>query len=117
MVFYTHHVNRAPEMLDMGCAHYQVENVFLYRMDGDAVLDKVAEHLAAGKWSTVDRVMLAFAYHMRFDRRSTTEAFARIIDIIEQLPEPEQTYVVAIFVGISGRQLPFEQQAELQRRL
>ena len=86
-------------------------------MDGDAVLDRVGEDLAHGVFSADDRVRLAFAYHMRFDRRSTTEAFARIIELIEQLPEPEQTYVAAIFLGISGRMLSSEQQAELRRRL
>jgi hypothetical protein len=117
VVLYTRHVDHAPDMLDMGGARYHVENVFLYQMDGDAVLNSVAEHLAQGTWSAADRIQLAFAYHMRFARHSTTEAFARIIECIEHLPEPEQTYVVAIFLGISGHQLSLEQQPELRRRL
>ena len=117
VVLYTHHVKHAPDTLDMGGTRFQVENVFLCEKDGDAVLDRIGEHLARRTWSVADRVMLAFAYHMRFDRRSTTEAFARIIELIEQLPEPEQTYVAAMFLGISGRQLALEQQAELRRSL
>ena len=117
VVLYTHHVKHAPDTLDMGGTRFQVENVFLCEKDGDAVLDRIGEHLARRTWSVADRVMLAFAYHMRFDRRSTTEAFARIIELIQQLPEPEQTYVAAMFLGISGRQLALEQQAELRRSL
>lgn len=118
VVLYTRDVTEAPETLDIGCAQYRVENLYLSAMDGDAVLDTLERHLATHEWTEADRVRLAFAFHMRFVRRSKDEAFEEIVDLVRRLPErDERNYLAALILGFSARRLMDEQKRRLMEVL
>ena len=118
IVIYTHQVADAPNTLSIGCALYRVENLFLYELDGDAVLDIVEHHLTTKTWSAADRIRLGFALHMRFSNDSTSTPFSRIINLTKQIRDPhEQSYVAAVILGISGRQLSAAQKQALRRAM
>ena len=118
VVLYTGDVKEAPSELDAGSLRYAVENVYLNRLDGDGVLETVKRHLATHEWTAEDRVRLAFAFHMRFDRRTRGEAFDEIVDTVQRVPDRyEQDYLAALILGFSGRILAEEQKARLRRVL
>ena len=111
VVLYTGAVNSGPDSLDGGSIQYRVENVYLNRLDGDAALDTVQRHLASSEWSERDRILLAFAFHMRFAQRTQEEAFDQVIALTRKIPdEYEQNYVTALILGLSGRLLTERQQ-------
>ena len=112
-VLYTRPVSHPPATLPIGCATYQVENIALADLDGEAALDTVAAHLATHLWTPADRVRLAFAFHMRFSTVSTDTAFRRILELTQQVDREEQNYIAALILGFSGRQLSREQTAQV----
>jgi len=118
VVLYTGDVHDAPSELDAGSFRYTVENVYLAQMDGDATLETVRQHLDTGNWTPEDRVRLAFAFHMRFQRRTRDEAFEAIVDTLQRVPDrEEQNYLAALVFGFSARVLTDEQKATLRRVL
>lgn len=118
VVLYTGDVHDAPAELDAGSFRYSVENVYLGQMDGDAVLETVRQHLETGDWTPEDRVRLAFAFHMRFERRTRDEAFEAIVDTLQRVPDrEEQNYLAALVFGFSARVLTNEQKATLRKVL
>ncbi|WP_041695629.1 transposase [Alicyclobacillus acidocaldarius] len=118
VVLYTSEVQSAPSELDAGSFRYTVENVYLGQMDGDAALETVRRHLETGEWTPEDRVRLAFAFHMRFDRRTRDEAFDAIVETLQRVPDrEEQNYLAALVFGFSARVLTDEQKAVLRRVL
>ncbi|WP_029422112.1 transposase [Alicyclobacillus macrosporangiidus] len=118
VVLYTGDVHDAPSELDVGTVRYQVENVYLNRMDGDAVLETVKRHLGTGEWTERDRVRLSFAFHMRFARRTRDEAFGEIVELVQRLPDrEEQNYLAALILGFSARILAPEQKERLREVL
>ena len=66
IVLYTENINEGPTSLDIGTAIYQVENVYLNRLNGDEALAVMEHHLANATWTPQDRVRPAFAFHMHF---------------------------------------------------
>ncbi len=71
VVLYHAGVTQAPDHMDLGVIHYQIENVYLTQLDGDAALGMVAQHLAAHAWEPPDRLRLALALCMHTgDRRA-----------------------------------------------
>ncbi len=118
MVLYTRDVTEAPSELDAGSMQYTVENVYLSHLDGDAALQIVKRHLSAHEWTEEDRVRLAFAFHMRFERRTRDEAFEEIIEVVQRLPDGhEQNYLAALILGFSGRVMADEQKQQPRRVL
>ncbi|AEJ44363.1 transposase [Alicyclobacillus acidocaldarius] len=118
VVLYTGDVKSAPSELDAGSFRYAVENVYLNRLDGDGALDTVKRHLAVHEWTAEDRVRLAFAFHMRFERRTRDEAFEEIVETVQSIPDRhEQNDLAALILGFSGRILADEQKARLRRVL
>jgi hypothetical protein len=113
IVLYTQPVVNPPATLTLGCANYRVENLQLATLDGDAVLPTVATHLDEKRWTPTDRVRLAFAFHMRFSDRSTTEAFQHILALTQRVDREEQNYIAALILGFSGRQLSSQQTAQV----
>ena len=115
VVLYTGGVNSGPDSLDAGSIQYRVENVYLNRLDGDAALDTVQRHLASSEWSERDRILLAFAFHMRFAQRTQDEAFDQVVSLTNRIPdEYEQNYVTALILGLSGRLLTEHQRLRLK---
>ena len=112
-VLYTRRVSDPPATLPIGCATYQVRNIALADLDGEAALDIVAAHLASHLWNPTDRVRLAFAFHMRFSTISTNTAFRRILELTRQVEREEQNYLAALILGFSGRQLSSQQTAQM----
>jgi len=95
-----------------------VENVYLGQMGGDAALETVRRHLDMGEWTPEDRVRLAFAFHMRFERRTRDEAFDAIVDTLQRVQDrEEQNYLAALVFGFSARVLTDEQKSALRRVL
>ncbi|SIT10091.1 RpnC/YadD family protein [Alicyclobacillus vulcanalis] len=118
VILYTRDVTEAPSELDAGSMRYAVENVYLGRMDGDAALETVKRHLSAHAWTEEDRVRLAFAFHMRFERRTREEAFEEIVEVVQRVPDVhEQNYLAALILGFSGRVMGDEQKEQLRRVL
>ncbi|WP_304459043.1 transposase [Alicyclobacillus sendaiensis] len=118
VVLYTRDVTEAPQTLDAGSMQYTVENVYLGRLDGDAALETVKRHLAAHEWTEEDRVRLAFAFYMRFERRTRDEAFEEIVEVVQRVPDVhEQNYLAALILGFSGRVMADEQKEQLRRVL
>ena len=118
VVLYTGDVNTGQDFLDGGSVKYKVENVFLNRLDGDEALDTVKRHLDSHEWSEQDRIRLAFAFHMRFERRTKDEAFEQVVELTNQISdEYEQNYVTALILGFSGRSLNEAQKQRLKESM
>lgn len=118
VVLYTGDVNTGQDFLDSGSVKYKVENVFLNRLDGDEALDTVKRHLDSHEWSEQDRIRLAFAFHMRFERRTKDEAFEQVVELTNQISdEYEQNYVTALILGFSGRSLNEAQKQRLKESM
>ena len=105
VVFYANQVTTADHYLDIGCAQYHVENIFLAERDGDAALARVQDHVRAGMFTLEDRFELAFAPHMKRSL-GLEDTVRRSIALIEQIPdERERSYVAALFVELNRRWL------------
>jgi len=97
---------------------YTVDNLYLNRIDGEAVLALVTDHLATGHWTPEDRVRLAFAWHLRYDNNQKAPVFDRIVRLIQTIPDPqEQTRVTALLLGLSAPQLSAQQTQQLKEAL
>ncbi len=108
----------APESLDSGSIRYTVDNLYLNRIDGEAVLALVTDHLATGHWTPEDRVRLAFAWHLRYDKHQKAPVFDRIVRLIQTIPDSqEQTRVTALLLGLSAPQLSAQQTQQLKEAL
>ncbi|ADG05133.1 RpnC/YadD family protein [Kyrpidia tusciae] len=117
IVVYTDEVASAPEQLDAGAISYRVENLYLSRIDGDATIDTLRQHVSVGEWTAVDRVKTAFAFHMRFTRRTPEQAFDEIVEVIRRIPDQEeQRYVAALILGFSAKALT-DQQMKILREV
>lgn len=113
VVLYTREIETAADHLDIGTAYYQVENVFLSRFDGDAVLSKLQQHVAEKHWTLEDRIFLAFALYMRFKHISKETAFEKVLDITRNIEDRrEQDYIVALLLGLHAKRLS---ESELER--
>lgn len=114
-ILYIGDIYDAPTTLDIGTAQYSVENVYLMEFDGDDALETVERHLVTGDWTEQDRIRLAFALHMRYARQTRTEAFDRILEITKHISDKyEQSYTVALILGLSGRTLTEVEQSRLK---
>ena len=114
VVLYIGDIRNAPNSQDIGTAQYRVENVYLNQLDGDAALDTVLRHLEMGDWAEQDRIRLAFALHMRFERRTKEEAFEQVLDITTRIQDKyEQNYVTALILGLAGQSITKEQRNHL----
>jgi hypothetical protein len=95
-------VTVAPDRLDVGSIVYAVDNLYLNRIDGKSVLATVAEHLATNHWTPEDRVRLAFAWHLRYDKHNQLTVFDRVLRLVQQIPDTqEQNLVTALLLGLS----------------
>ncbi len=92
VIVYHGAVRTAPSVLDLGTVRYQVDNVFLANLDGDAELDVVERHLATDSWEPGDRLRLALALNMAVEDRSYT--FERVLDLVKRVPGPEETDLI-----------------------
>jgi predicted transposase/invertase (TIGR01784 family) len=118
VVLYTGDIQEGPTSLDIGTAIYQVENVYLNRLNGDEALAVVENHLANDTWTPQDRVRLAFAFHMHFEKHTQEEAFEEVMTLTRQIPDQEeQDYVTALILGLSGRKLKKKQEHQLKEML
>ena len=118
VVMYVGDVYSAPDTLDIGSAKYRVENVFLNQLDGDAALDTVKRHLSTDEWGGEDRIRLAFAFHMRFSKRTRDEVFEQVIGLTRLVPDKmEQNYITALILGLSGRMFNEEQNQRLKETM
>lgn len=114
VVFYIGDIFDAPDRHDIGTAQYCVENVYLNQLDGDAALDTALRHLETGDWAEQDRIRLAFALHMRFERRTEEEAFEQVLDITTRIPDQyEQNYVTTLILGLAGQSITKAQRNHL----
>ncbi len=85
-------VAHLPTEADLGTVRYQVDNVFLANLDGDAELDVVERDLATDSWEPGDRLRLALALNMAVEDRSYT--FERVLDLVKRVPGPEETDLI-----------------------
>lgn len=114
IILYVGGVHNAPENLDIGTGRYHIENVYLNQLNGDTALDTVLRHLETGDWAEQDRIRLAFALHMRFERRTKEEAFDQILTFTTLIPDRyEQNYVTALILGLAGQSITKEQRNHL----
>jgi len=117
VILYSAAVAHAPDSLDVGCAEYRVENVYLKAFDGDDTLETVATHLANGAWEPADRIRLALALQMRHSE-SADEVLERMLALTRQLEdEYEQAYVTTLILGINGNRLSNAQRERLREGL
>jgi predicted transposase/invertase (TIGR01784 family) len=111
-------VTQAPDHLDAGSIDYTVDNLYLNRIDGEAVLAVVTEHLATGHWTPEDRVRLAFAWHLRYDKHNRVSVLDRVLHLIQEIPDTqEQNLVTALLLGLSAPQLSAQQEQQLKEAL
>ena len=97
VVLYHAGVTQAPDHMDLGVIHYQIENVYLTQLDGDAALGMVAQHLAAHAWEPPDRLRLALALCMHTgDRRAL---FGQTLALLPQVPPDERDLVTAAIMA------------------
>ncbi len=95
-----------------------VLDIYLNRLNGDEALAVVEHHLTNATWTPQDRVRLAFAFHMHFEKHTQEEAFEEVLTLTRQIPGPEeQDYVTALILGLSGRQLKKNQEHQLKEML
>ncbi|MCY0902461.1 MAG: Rpn family recombination-promoting nuclease/putative transposase [Firmicutes bacterium] len=117
VILYNAAVAHAPDCLDIGCAQYKVENVYLKALDGDDTLETVATHLANGTWEPADRIRLALALQMRHSQ-SADDVLERTLALTKKLDdEYEQAYVTTLILGINGNQLSKAQRERLREGL
>ena len=118
VVLYTEDIADGPLELDAGSIQYTVENVYLARFDGERTLEIVERHLTEDSWTDEDRVRLAFALNMRYERMTRGEAFERVLALTTRLPDKtEQDYIAALILGLSGRNLTTKQEERLMEVL
>ena len=118
IVLYIGDAGQGPEEVNAGAIRYRVENVYLREFDGDAVLDTVSRHLSEGAWDVQDRIGLAFALHMNFERLTREQAFDKVVEITRKIPDRlEQNYVTALILGFSGREWSDKQEEQLKEVL
>jgi len=85
VVLYHAGVTQAPDHMDLDSIHYQTENVCLTQLDGQAMLDVVAQHLAAHTWEPADRLRLVLALRMHADNRQAL--LERTLALLPQVPK------------------------------
>lgn len=118
VVLYHGNVMDATDVLNIGTAHYHVENVYLGALDGDAALDTVAGHLGVNIWTPADRWRLSLALTMKLTRRSRPEALDAMLDLLHQVPdEQERNFVVAGILGLTERILTDAEHIRLRKEL
>ena len=118
VVLYTEDITDGPLELDAGSIQYTVENVYLARFDGERTLEIVERHLAEGSWTDEDRVRLAFALNMHYERMTRDEAFERVLTLTTTIQDKvEQDYIAALILGLSGRNLTTMQEERLMEVL
>lgn len=93
VVLYHAGVTQAPDHIDLGVIHYQIENVYLTQLDGDAALRMVAQHLAAHAWEPPARLRLALALCVHADDRRAL--FGQTLALLPQVPPDERDLVTA----------------------
>ena len=118
VVLYTEDVTDGPLELDAGSIQYTVENVYLARFDGEHMPEIVERHLTEGSWTDEDRVRLAFALNMHYERITRDEAFEWVLVLTTRIPDKaEQDYIAALILGLSGRNLTTKQEERLMEVL
>ncbi|MDI9259609.1 hypothetical protein [Alicyclobacillus sendaiensis] len=116
VVLYHASVASAPHSLDIGTAHYRVENVFLAHMRAEKALDDVEQHLHQGQWEAGDRLRLGLALNMRTDDQ--VKAFERVRQLVPQVPdEVERDLVVSAILVLGDQGLTEEQRTQLRKEL
>ncbi len=113
-----HRISRhgAPSVLDLGNLRYQVENVYLGDLDGDAELDVVARHLATNSFEPGDRLRLALALNMVLQKRS--QIFERVLDLVHRVPDQKETDLIAsVVMAFAASTLTKRQRKRLRKEL
>ncbi len=115
VVLYHAGITCAPTQIDLGGIHYQIENVYLTQLDGEAALRVVAQHLAAHSWEPQDRLRLALALCMgACDRRAL---FGQTLALLPQVPADELDLVTAAMMALAEPQLTHDEMDRLIKEL
>ena len=118
VVLYANGVRSAPDTLKVGSASYCVENVYLTKRNGNAVLDRVEAHLNESRFEVEDRIELSFSMHMGHTGRSRAEVLDRCMALMERIPDrEEQSSTVAWFLSTSARFLTRDEKERLKERM
>ncbi len=115
VVLYHSEVTEAPTQADLGVIHYQIQNVYLAQLDGEAALRVVSQHLAAQTWEPPDRLRLALALCMQAgDRRAL---FEHTLALLPQVPPDERDLVTAAIMALAEAQLTDYEMDQLIKEL
>ena len=80
----------------------EFERAKRYRDDGvqragDAAIEFVERHFSSHEWTDRDRIRLAFAFHMRFEKMSRMKVLERVLELTGRIQNRfEQNSVTAI---------------------
>lgn len=103
VVLYHRDVTEAPASIDLAGIHYQIENVCLTQLDGEAALEIVAQHLAGHTWEPSDCLRLALALCMHSEERRAF--FGQTLALLPQVPSPERDLVTAAIMALAESRL------------
>ncbi len=115
VVLYHAGVTQAPDHIDLGVIYYQIENVYLTQLDGDAALRMVAQHLAAHACEPPDRLRLALALCMHTDDRRAL--FGQTLALLPHVPPDERDLVTAAIMPLAEPRLTDDELDELIKDL
>ena len=118
IVLYTGRYQPRSTTIDAGTLSYQVERIYLRKMDDDAILETVEQHLETGQWDGHDRIRLAFALHMHCCQINRNQTFTKVLTLTQRIPnDQEKNYVTALILGLSGSPLTPKQSEQLKEVL
>ncbi|PSR21707.1 MAG: hypothetical protein C7B45_09900 [Sulfobacillus acidophilus] len=115
VILYHGAVSQAPTQIDLGVIRYQIENVYLSQLDGDAALEVVAQHLSAHTWEPPDRLRLALALCMHTEDRRAL--FGQTLALLPQVPLSERDLVTAAIMALAESRLTDEELDRLTKEL
>ena len=101
VVFYGPGIEEAPDTLRRGSHTFVVRNVFIGKMDGEAVVARLRERIAAGESpSEGERTRLKLLPLMG-QRRPLQEVLAEVAVLVRGLPRAEREEIIGTMVGLA----------------
>jgi len=101
VVFYGPGIEEAPDTLRRGSHTFVVRNVFIGKMDGEAVVARLRERIAAGESPSEDERTRLKLLPLMGQRRPLQEVLAEVAVLVRGLPRAEREEIIGTMVGLA----------------
>jgi len=101
IVFYGPGIEEAPDTLRRGSHTFVVRNVFLGRLDGEAVVARLRERIAAGESPSEDERTRLKLLPLLGQSRPLPEVLAEVAGLARSLPRAEREDIIGTMVGLA----------------